>query len=165
MSNWFKPATLSLFTIAICCSLTACGQHGSMKQMDIQAGNEMKQLDTRLMRSQDMGTAQSAKQLENRADGVTGVDKVQVVLLKKDAFVALTVNDRGKRFIIEKQVYAALKGQYPAYEIYVTSDEGLRKRISALHALKLKGAPEQHLTRDAAVIIRDINAEISPPIR
>ncbi|CAM4300637.1 hypothetical protein FHS16_000621 [Paenibacillus endophyticus] len=188
-----KTAAVAVIVLAIGSSLAGCGQSGSVNQAEYREKNEMMQSEAKSLPNRDMmmeknnshyhqklsmgsseetgmstgmeGMEHSAKQLEHRADQVTGVGKANVVLLKKDAFVALVLDENGKKTIIEKQVYAALKGQYPAYDIHVTADEGLRERINELNALIGKGASIQSLSKHAALVVRDINAQLSPAVR
>ncbi|MGO4546478.1 YhcN/YlaJ family sporulation lipoprotein [Paenibacillus sp. 2TAB23] len=185
-----KTAAVAVVVLALGSSIAGCGQNDSVNQAEYRAKNEMMQSETKSLPNRDMmmeknnthyhqklsmdspeetgmstGMEHNAKQLENRADQVTGVGKAAVVILKKDAFVALSLDENGKKTIIEKQVYAALKGQYPAYDIHVTADEGLRERITELNALIGKGAPIQSLSKHAALIVQDINAQLSPAVR
>lgn len=185
-----KTAAVTIIVLVLGSSLAGCGQNSEMKQAEYRAKNEIRRIETKTMPNRDMmmeknntqyhqrlsmdapeekgmaaGMDHNAKQLENRADQVTGVGKAKVVLLKRDAFVALDLDENGKKSIIEKQVYAALKGQYPAYDIHVTSDEGLRERIHSLNGQIKNGASIQSLSKDAATIVRDINAEWSPAVR
>ncbi|WP_054023547.1 YhcN/YlaJ family sporulation lipoprotein [Bacillus sp. FJAT-28004] len=107
----------------------------------------------------------SASQLANRAKSVSGVKKATVVIHNKDAIVGLDVDNIGKKAIIEKQVHAALKGQYPEYNFHVTSDQGMHKKIQTMNTSMTNGHPLKTLANDVTTIIRDIGNAITAPLR
>lgn len=107
----------------------------------------------------------SAGQLANRAKQVSGVKKATVVIHNKDAIVGLDVDNIGKKAIIEKQVHAALKGQYPEYNIHVTSDQGMHKKIQTMNTSMTNGHPLKTLANDVTIMIRDIGNAITAPLR
>lgn len=106
-----------------------------------------------------------AKQLADRARLVSGVKKATVVVNNKDAIVGIDVNNVGKKATIEKQVHAALKNQYPHYNIHVTSDPNLHKRINTMNVNMGSAHPVKTLANDVAIMIRDIGAAVTRPLR
>ncbi|OMF32138.1 hypothetical protein BK133_14925 [Paenibacillus sp. FSL H8-0548] len=106
-----------------------------------------------------------AEQLVDRAEKVSGVKKATVVLHNKDAIVGLDIDNVGKKSIIEKQVYAALKGQYPQYDIHVTSDQGMHQKIRSMNTDMTSGHPIKTLANDINIMIRDIGDALTAPMR
>ncbi|WP_214630477.1 YhcN/YlaJ family sporulation lipoprotein [Paenibacillus agaridevorans] len=81
------------------------------------------------LRSQN-GTARvGSEQLTRIAEQVPGVEGAIVALNGDTVVVGLSVDDSGKRRIVEKQVMSQLLWQYPEYDYYVTSDESLVERV------------------------------------
>ncbi|OBZ09281.1 YhcN/YlaJ family sporulation lipoprotein [Bacillus sp. FJAT-26390] len=107
----------------------------------------------------------AASHLANRAEMVTGVKKATVVVHNHDAIVGLDIDNPGKKAIIEKQVHAALKGQYPAYNIHVTSDQNMHQKIKSMSGNLTSGHPIKTLANDVAIMIRDIGNAITAPLR
>ncbi|WP_141502788.1 YhcN/YlaJ family sporulation lipoprotein [Paenibacillus luteus] len=116
-------------------------------------------------RMHGMNTKQSADQLASRARSVSGVKMATVVVHNNEAIVGLDIDNKGKKAIIEKQVYAALKGQYPAYSIHVTSDHGMHQKIQKMNAGMTGAHPIKTLANDVAIMIRDIGNAVTAPLR
>jgi hypothetical protein len=104
-------------------------------------------------------------ELANRAEKVTGVKAATVVLHNKEAIVGLDLDNTGKKSIIEKQVYAALKGQYPEYNIHVTSDQGMHQKIRSMNSSMASKHPIKTLGNDVNDMIRDIGRALTAPMR
>lgn len=185
MHKQIKPVVVSLMVLALGLSMTACGQGYMAKEKAIRGKNRLeskmmtyrdnvtdnrmnkfdKRMDTMDYRGNLANPSRSAKQLANRADKVPGVNKATVVIHKNDAIVGLDVDNTGKKAIIEKQVYAALKGQYPEYNIHVTSEEKIHQKIRSLNVSMTNGHPLKTLANDVAVIIRNIGGTVTAPLR
>jgi hypothetical protein len=116
-------------------------------------------------RMHGMNTKQSADQLASRARGVSGVKMATVVVHNNEAIVGLDIDNKGKKAIIEKQVYAALKGQYPAYNIHVTSDQAMHQKIQKMNAGMSSNHPIKTLANDITMMIRDIGNAVTAPLR
>ncbi|MDQ8738427.1 YhcN/YlaJ family sporulation lipoprotein [Paenibacillus sp. LHD-38] len=164
MLRFLKPIVTTFMVVVLGCSLAACGQNNTVKENAIRTKNEMHRLETKSLPN-GMKSTHNAKELANRADQVTGVNKATVFLHKKEALVGLDVTDTGKRAIIEKQVYAALIGQYPEFNIHVTSDRGIQEKIGKLDNGLTNGHPVNTLAHDVAVIIRAIGNAVTAPIK
>jgi hypothetical protein len=107
----------------------------------------------------------AASHLANRAEMVSGVKKASVVVHNNEAIVGVDIDNTGKKAIIEKQVYAALKGQYPAYNIHVTSDQNMHQKIKSMNGNLTSGHPIKTMANDVAIMIRDIGNAITAPLR
>ncbi|WP_139996469.1 YhcN/YlaJ family sporulation lipoprotein [Paenibacillus paridis] len=116
-------------------------------------------------RMHGMNTKQSADQLASRARSVSGVKMATVVVHNNEAIVGLDIDNKGKKAIIEKQVYAALKGQYPAYNIHVTSDHAMHQKIQKMNAGMSSNHPIKTLANDVTMMIRDIGNAVTAPLR
>lgn len=162
MLKSFKPVVTSFMVVVLGCSLAACGQNHTVNENAMRAKNNRNRLESKSLPN-GLELSHSAKQLANRADQVTGVNKATVVLHKKEALVGLDVSDMGKRAIIEKQVYAALKGQYPVYNIHVTAERGIHDKIGKLDNGLTNGHPIKTFAHDVADIIRDIGDGVTEP--
>nr|WP_262985695.1 YhcN/YlaJ family sporulation lipoprotein [Paenibacillus sp. PL91] len=121
-------------------------------------------MDNRML-STDPDPLKGAGQLENRAEMVNGVEEATVIVNNKDAIVGIDVDNTGKKAIIEKQVYAALKGQYPAYNIHVTSDQNMHQKIKSMNVNLTNGHPIKTLANDVSTMIRDISNAVTAPLR
>ena len=177
MKKQLKPVFASFMVLAFGFSLAACGQDHTVKQNTIRVKNDMNRIGERIIPG-DNGTAarninkmdttnplKGANQLKNRAELVNGVNKATVVVHKNDAIVGIDVDNPVKKAIIEKQVYAALKGQFPAYNIHVTSDPDMHQKIKSMNVNLTNGHPIKTLANDVALMIRDIGNAISAPVR
>lgn len=116
-------------------------------------------------RMHGMNTKQSADQLASRARSVSGVKMATVVVHNNEAIVGLDIDNKGKKAIIEKQVYAALKGQYPAYNIHITSDQAMHQKIQKMNAGMSSNHPIKTLANDVTMMIRDIGNAVTAPLR
>ncbi|HTG68287.1 MAG TPA: YhcN/YlaJ family sporulation lipoprotein [Candidatus Udaeobacter sp.] len=185
MRKQIKPVVVSLMVLALGLSMTACGQGYTSKDNAVRVKNRIQsksmpyrnnvtdnrvnkfdnRMDTLNYRGNLANPSRIAKQLANRADKVPGVSKATVVIHKNDAIVGIDVDNTGKKAIIEKQVYAALMGQYPEYNIHVTSDGHIHQKIRSLNVSMTNGHPLKTLANDVAIIIRNIGKTVTAPLR
>lgn len=185
MHKQIKPVVVSLMVVVLGLSMSACGQGYTAKENAVRVKNRIEsksmpyrdnitdnrvntfdnRMDTLDYRGNLANPSRSAKQLANRADKVPGVSKATVVIHKNDAIVGLDVDNTGKKAIIEKQVYAALKGQYPEYNIHVTSEGRIHQKIKSLNVSMTNGHPLKTLANDVAIIIRNIGETVTAPLR
>jgi hypothetical protein len=140
MKRW-KVILMSVFVLSLGLSLVSCATANKVKQqaqegehrLEVQMTNDdHRNLPGKKMNMNDASA--KASQLAERAQLVNGVKSANVQLYGDDALVGIEVENAGKRGIIEKQVYSALRIQYPAYRLHVTSDKSLSDRIKVQKA-------------------------------
>jgi YhcN/YlaJ family sporulation lipoprotein len=177
----FKPIFTSIMVLALGFSIAACGQNGTVKENTMRVKNDLNRVGERIVpngtkttdrkinamntRMYSIDPLKGAGQLENRAERVSGVKEATVVVHNKEAIVGLDIDNIGKKAIIEKQVYAALKGQYPAYNIHITSDGNMHQKLKSMNKNVTNGHPIKTLANDVAIMIRDISNAATAPLR
>lgn len=144
MSKPWKTVLMSMFVLSFGLSLIGCSDAFTVRQNAKQTEDGAHGLGARAVRDgrNDVAgkmanmndTKAKASQLAERAQLVNGVKAADVQLYGDDALVGIEVENAGNRGIIEKQVYSALRIQYPAYRLHITSDQSLRDRIKVQKA-------------------------------
>lgn len=176
MKKHLKPVITSIMVLTLGVSLSACGQSYTTKQNALRTKDHM--IDGNLAtrdnrfnsnsmnnRANTLNPMQESEGISNRARKVVGVKEATAVVNNNQAVVGIDVDNTGKKAIIEKQVYAALKGQYPQYDIHVTSEQNLHHKIRSLNTNMSTGHPIKTLANDVALIIRDIGETVTMPLR
>lgn len=106
------------------------------------------------------------EQLATIAEGVPGVEHAKVLMNDVDVVVGIQVDDTGKRQIVEKQVYSALRWQYPEYNYHVTADDTLFEQIKTADSGAGRSGERvrmQALNDQMEVIIRAIARSMTRP--
>ncbi|WP_337098004.1 YhcN/YlaJ family sporulation lipoprotein [Paenibacillus sp. YIM B09110] len=165
MSKPWKRILMSMCVLSIGISLIGCSNANKVKQqaqegahrLEVQMTNDdHRNLPGKQANMND--AAAKASQLADRAQLVNGVKSANVQLYGNDALVGIEVENSGKRGIIEKQVYSALRIQYPAYRLHVTSDQSLSDRIKVQKAgAESNDSGMRSMSNDMSALIKAID--------
>lgn len=163
----WKTIAASMLVLSIGTALAGCADANTVRQNAMQTREDAQRLaaealpgDSREFNGKKVNMnddAAKASQLANRAELVNGVKAADVKLYGSDALVGIEVENIGKRGIIEKQVYSALRIQYPVYRLHITSDQTLRDKIKELTGKPSKSGRMKSLSSEMSVLIKAID--------
>ncbi|MFC5652686.1 YhcN/YlaJ family sporulation lipoprotein [Paenibacillus solisilvae] len=188
MNKPWKSAAIWIMALAIGSSLTACRLDTAEDKTEMKAKNAANRIETKAapkgsrllsditvrnshMNRDDMDTSivrnhlRIAERMESSTERLRGVSKATVIVDKHKAVVGLDVNNNQHGKTVEKRVTRTLKSEFPGYNIYVTSDKAINKKIQAAHADMVSKHPVRQFATEVGVIIEDIGRTITKPFR
>ncbi|MDQ0115427.1 YhcN/YlaJ family sporulation lipoprotein [Paenibacillus harenae] len=168
MSRPWRLILMSMFVLSLGLALVGCANANTVRQNVKPTEEGARRLGARAARDDrnDVAgktanmndTEAKASQLAERAELVKNVKAANVQLYGDDALVGIEIENAGNRGIIEKQVYSALRIQYPAYRLHITSDQDLRNRIKVLGAeAASKDGTMRSMSSDMSALIKAID--------
>lgn len=108
------------------------------------------------------------------AKSVGNVDRATAVVNGNDIVIGIDVKQGANERKVEENVRQKVKQGYPGYNVHVTADRNIHKRIGTLSRDWLNnngnnnmtpGQPVRDLGNDIADVIRDIGRTVTAPLR